>query len=250
MSSGAAINPRIVGGTNSTKYQFPYYVQIVSTMRLNETSNGHGNCGGSLISSTHILTAAHCVDRALLVRIVVGFYSVDDRKDARLYQVKSVAVHENYNQTFMSNDIAIVEVTKEIEFNDAIKPISFSCNYTLPAMNVTIAGTGITSDVEKQSSNTLQWVNLKTIPNEQCARVYGRVETSNVCAVTKPKYGPCHGDSGSALIRQDDGNQMQVGIASYGAYYRCERGHPTVSTRISDYLDWIKLHSNVSCVNE
>lgn len=45
---------RIVGGDIATIGQFPYQVSL-------QSYNEH-ICGGSIISSTHILTAAHCVD--------------------------------------------------------------------------------------------------------------------------------------------------------------------------------------------
>lgn len=247
-----AIGSRIVGGTNATKFQFPYYAQIVVMVKVNETSNRFANCGGSVISSTFILTAAHCVSNKLPndVRIILGFYSVDDRKGARPYYVKSLLVHEEYNSTARSNDIALIEVTKEIQFTDLVQPIQLICNYTYPDVKTLVAGTGITSDADKKLSTTLQWTNLTTISNKQCTKLLGGIHTSNICAVGQPKQGPCHGDSGTALIRELNGTQTQIGVLSWGLMYGCERGYPSVFMRISHYAGWIKKHSGVSCVDE
>lgn len=45
---------RIVGGSTATRNQFPYQVALII--------NNSGFCGGSIISNTWVLTAAHCVD--------------------------------------------------------------------------------------------------------------------------------------------------------------------------------------------
>jgi len=45
---------RIVGGSVAARNQFPYQVALII--------NNSGFCGGSIISNTWVLTAAHCVD--------------------------------------------------------------------------------------------------------------------------------------------------------------------------------------------
>ncbi|EDS31864.1 serine-type enodpeptidase, partial [Culex quinquefasciatus] len=47
-----AFAPRIVGGSYATLGQFPFQVAV---------HYGNGFCGGSLIRSNWVLTAAHCV---------------------------------------------------------------------------------------------------------------------------------------------------------------------------------------------
>lgn len=247
------IESRIVGGTNATKSQFPFYAQIVSTMKLNESSTGSANCGGSVISSTYILTAAHCVQNATLVRIILGFYTVDDTRGATGHTIKSVHIHDQYNATAKLHDIAIIELSKEIKFTDFVKPIQLSCNYTVSDISTLIAGTGLTNDVDGKLSSSLQWTNLTTISNERCTKLFSSIasiKSSNLCGIGGPKQGACHGDSGTALIREINGMQIQIGVVSWGLLHGCERGFPNVFTRISSYTDWIKQITSVSCVDE
>lgn len=48
---------RIVGGTEAERNSFPYQAGLFLHME-----QGTGFCGGSIVSTRYILTAAHCVD--------------------------------------------------------------------------------------------------------------------------------------------------------------------------------------------
>lgn len=56
-SIGGGAGGRIVGGEVATPGQFPYQVAILTLY-----PTGTGLCGGSVISTTYVLTAAHCID--------------------------------------------------------------------------------------------------------------------------------------------------------------------------------------------
>lgn len=48
---------RIAGGQEAARHQFPYMAGLVTHL-----ASGNGFCGGSLISSNYVMTAAHCLD--------------------------------------------------------------------------------------------------------------------------------------------------------------------------------------------
>lgn len=52
------INWRIVGGSNAKEGQFPY---IVSLRYIPKNEKHY--CGGSIISNSYVVSAAHCVKR-------------------------------------------------------------------------------------------------------------------------------------------------------------------------------------------
>ena len=56
--SGCNIRTRIVNGTLADKNAWPW---LAALLRPSSTSSGQ-YCGATLISSTHVLTAAHCID--------------------------------------------------------------------------------------------------------------------------------------------------------------------------------------------
>lgn len=53
IASCNVVNGRIVGGREAHEGQFPHQISL--------RFKGSHNCGGSIISSKYILTAAHCV---------------------------------------------------------------------------------------------------------------------------------------------------------------------------------------------
>lgn len=53
------------------------------------------------------------------------------------------------------------------------------------------------------------------------------------------------GDSGGPFSLSRNGQNIQVGIVSFGLSLGCELGWPTVFTRVTSYLDWIESNSGI-----
>ena len=78
-----------------------------------------------MITSKHVLTAAHCV-KDDLVTVLLGEHIIgddDDKANPEEFKVANVIKHEEYNSRSYDNDIAIIELKEEVTFKKGISPI-------------------------------------------------------------------------------------------------------------------------------
>ena len=137
----------IIGGEYvSNPHQYPWMVQIISyDIDTSENLKRISPCGGAILSENMILTAAHCVTRGWSefsssseykkTAIVVGIgHSL--LQHTRIVRVKSKIIHPNYFDYLyrdsilglvyakMNSDIALLELSEDLKFNEKIQPIT------------------------------------------------------------------------------------------------------------------------------
>ncbi|XP_044739147.1 venom protease-like [Chrysoperla carnea] len=250
---------RIIGGFNVSEGQFPWMVAL-------GYDNGNGKleykCGGSLITSNHILTAAHCVFGVPLIQVVSG--TLNPYKNPSLIgKVVKSYIHEEYSHFTNVNDIAIIKVQwrnskgENMNFMPS-KTADVIClpktenlrKNTFERFNLFISGWGDQEyDNPASASQTLLALQVPIERNSDCEKKYRdynrTIISSNVlCAgFKKGGHDSCKGDSGGPLMfpeRNSNGEFIyyQIGILSKG--YKCAvRGIPAIYTRVGNYIDWI-----------
>ncbi|XP_078051550.1 fibrinolytic enzyme, isozyme C-like, partial [Augochlora pura] len=108
----------VINGTAAELDEFPYQVSL-------QTKMGH-ICGGSVISSNYVLTAAHCVEEKVASEVYVVVGTINKQNYRNVHAVDKIIVHENYNPgDSWRNDIALLKVKTPFKLgkNIAVVPL-------------------------------------------------------------------------------------------------------------------------------
>ncbi|PKK18698.1 acrosin [Columba livia] len=237
---------RVVGGTDAQPGAWPW---IVSVQELWEQGAAH-KCGGSLISSQWVLTAAHCfvtVRTDAMWRVVAGTTQLSRLgPEAQVRHVRRVLSHKYYDYGTQENDIALVELDHPIQCNDYIQ-LACVADTTVRVSELTscyVSGWGSTSARNAKASDVLQEAQVHLIDLQLCNSTWwygGAIHSHNVCA-GYPQGGidTCQGDSGGPLVCKDNNAEYfwLVGVTSWGE--GCARPfQPGVYTSTQHFYDWI-----------
>ena len=106
----------IVGGEDAAPEEFPWQVALVSR----EGSDPF--CGGSLLSSMTVLTAAHCEQDVSNFLVVVGEYDLS-KPTGEYVRASEWITHPNFDSSTLDNDFAIIQLETPVKFSDSVRPI-------------------------------------------------------------------------------------------------------------------------------
>ncbi|XP_017038219.1 serine protease SP24D [Drosophila kikkawai] len=228
-------SPRIVGGTKAHTGQFPHQISL-------RKRGGHA-CGGSILSSTYILTAAHCVKQgnnvtpARQLSILAGTLKLSGG-GGETRQVAAVHVHPQYKGD--GYDVAVLRLTQPLNFNDNAKTISLATEDPPSDASVYISGWGAISN-SGPISNDLLYGQVKYLARDTCKRQYlPRLAETTMCLLHEAKKGACYGDSGGPATYEG----RLVGVASY-VLGGCGRAAPDGYERVSQLRQWIRENAKL-----
>lgn len=226
----ALFTGRIVGGNETTIEHIPW---IVSLRLL-----GSHRCGGSIISTTRVLTAAHCTAglSASLLEIRAG--STSHGTGGQTRPISRFVNHPYYSSSTLKNDISLLHFTTPLNTNlptISIIPLPDKAISAPVGSLSQVSGWGATCE-SCSISTALRYVMIPIISNYDCNVAYeGSVTDGMLCAAyPEGTKDACFGDSGGPATY----NNFLEGIVSWGT--GCARPNfPGVYTRVSYYRDWI-----------
>lgn len=245
----------IINGNMAPETRYPYPASL--------QSNSQHFCGGALVSSNVVITAAHCTTTATVTDIVLGRYDLDSETDYD-YEVMSVigtVLHPGWDPILVSNDVALLILERESQHQYVT--INWDDSIPIEGESLTVMGWGDINpdDVEQQTSDVLQETEVISITNELCSqsngyattpqgsqfmKYEGSIGSNMLCAFggsssqTSTVSDACQGDSGGPLVRttnsEDPTNDVLVGLVSWG--FSCaDSNFPGVYSRMSSFFD-------------
>lgn len=131
--------PFIFGGKKAAPGQFPFLVSV----RYMKNGKFEHNCGGAILSSRYVLTAAHCYKSEIRFnkyRISVGAAKREDQ--GQLYPIKRFIVHPRYDAATKLNDIALIEMESPLELGVKVSAIEINRNAIDGKVMCSVAGWG------------------------------------------------------------------------------------------------------------
>lgn len=130
------------GETVPQSYPYSYQVslQVRETLTSSLSTDYTHNCGGAIINTSYVLTAAHCVENYAVedLSILAGTNQLIDGGGER-YSVSKITVHPNYKQ-LITSDIAILKINGTFNFSPTIGPIKYSKIKVDEGVNCTVTG--------------------------------------------------------------------------------------------------------------
>ncbi|KAJ8978394.1 hypothetical protein NQ317_006301 [Molorchus minor] len=227
--------------------EFPWMTAILG--------NDSYQCGGALIHTNAVITAAHCVThREKKFKVRVGEWDTQHTSEPYPYQesvVKSITIHPNYYAGALYNDIAFLLLEEPVKISENV---DLAClppqNYTSNKGRCYATGWGKkVFDKEKTHQAILKKIDLPLVPRRTCQDKLRTTRLGNLftlhesflCAGGELGKDTCLGDGGSPLVCPIEGQEdryYQAGVVAWGI--GCgDEDVPGVYADVAFLRDWI-----------
>ncbi|XP_054023615.1 trypsin I-P1-like [Dryobates pubescens] len=225
--SGDDDDDKIVGGYTCAENSVPYQVSL---------NSGYHFCGGSLISSQWVLSAAHCYKSRIQVQLGKHNLAATESTQQFINSAKVIR-HSGYSGSTLDNDIMLIKLATPAQLNRAVQTIPLPTSCVQAGTTCLISGWGNTLSSGINYPDTLQCLKAPVLPASDCSQAYPGQITRNMICVGFLEGGKdsCQGDSGGPVVCN---GQLQ-GIVSWGIGC-AKKGYPGVYTKVCNYVSWIE----------
>nr|KAF6428269.1 plasminogen activator, tissue type [Rousettus aegyptiacus] len=247
---------RIKGGLFSDITSHPW--QAALFVQTRRSSGKKLFCGGTLISSCWVLSAAHCVERypPHHLKVVLGrTYREVPGEEEQIFEVEKYIIHKKFDADTYDNDIALLKLKSDslqcAQESDTVRTVCLpEADLQLPDWTeCELSGYGKHDAFSPFYSHRLKEGHVRLYPSSRCTsqHLFNKTITNNMLCAGDTRSGgnqanlhdACEGDSGGPLVCENDGHMTLVGIISWGI--GCgKKDVPGVYTKVANYLGWIQ----------
>lgn len=257
------IGPRVVNGEPGPSEDFGFLVALGDRYRYQSLGMDRAQfCGGTLVSQSLVVTAAHCVNELTARDLVVGSFPDGDlaSETGTVVNVSAIKVHNRYRPDTQANDIAVLTLAQPLRGVPTLTPVTEDEAVTLTAARAPagVAGWGATNQREPWRFTSVYRIgSLVVFPTSAC----GEGGSFTIDGVTFRGYGPgaldprvmlcaegvragspvdsCVGDSGGPLAGGIGDARRLIGIVSWGLDQCATRLGAGVYTRVSAFTNFL-----------
>lgn len=270
-TSPQRLTTRVVNGRDPGPDEFGFLVALESAARYAETKSLSDAqfCGGSLVSSSYVVTAAHCLltkdangnpvvvsPNDLLVASTRSLTS----PDAKVVDVIGITVNPGFDPVTEVNDVAVLRLGTPLAGVPTVRPVTAAdaTRLVVAGRPAWVAGWGSTSATDVPVyPDSFKVGRITLFPDSAC----GGGSPYAVDGVTFSGWGPddanpavmlcgagvdgklavvdsCFGDSGGPLVVTEGSTPVLAGIVAFGE--RCAGSLPGVYSRVSAFEDFLR----------
>jgi trypsin len=237
----------IVGGQNAQPGQFPWQISL---QRKSGQQFFH-SCGGSILNTRWIVTAAHCVQGTTKksLRVVAGEHNRSVNEGVEQFSaVSTIVVHPQFSSATLENDIALIELTTPFILSQAQRtaaiplftPADSAAGLDAPGTMSVISGWGTTSESGSLPA-ILQFAQVPVVSDAEARDAYGASDIADSmlgAGFTQGGVDTCQGDSGGPLVLSTPSGFKLAGLTSWGI--GCARaGLPGIYTEVSFFNNFV-----------
>ncbi|XP_030043505.1 trypsin [Microcaecilia unicolor] len=218
---------KIVGGYTCGRNALPYQVSL---------NAGYHFCGGSLINSQWVVSAAHCYNTRINVRLGEHNIATSEGTEQFIDSAKVIR-HPSYNSRTLDNDIMLIKLSSAATLNAYVQPVALPSGCATVGTQCLISGWGNTLSSGTKYPDLLQCLNAPILSSSECINSYpGQITSNMFCAgFLEGGKDSCQNDSGGPVVC----NRELQGVVSWG--FGCaQKNYPGVYVKVCNYNSWIK----------
>ncbi|VDM33001.1 unnamed protein product [Hydatigera taeniaeformis] len=272
------VMPKIIGGRSSVSHSWPWMARLTPSSQAGVylLSGGHEgkdgmyndldttpHCGASLISSRHLITAAHCIMKfnsttvlstpanhwfspvsylqtQVLVRLGDHYLGGADEGWQKDMLVDEVLTYAS-DWGFLTYDIAILKLKKPVALSVGIQPVCIPPPNIQLAVGTKCVAVGWGHTEKTPDPGVLMETTIPIVSTTVCQNHSDYFKEGFHACAGGDKKKAWVGDSGGGLycrLHQDDNQWYLYGVTSFGTTLR----GPCVFTYVPRFADWIHRH--------